>query len=72
MPHPLVWNYEPARIIKLLACHVVVEKVKYIRRNPVKRELLENPDDWECSSFHNYLSGADCGVEIESWRSRVP
>lgn len=41
-----------------------IEKVKYIHRNPVRRELVERPEDWVWSSFRNYLIG-------ESGRSRL-
>jgi len=27
--------------------------------------------DWKWSSFRHYATGEDCGVEIESWRSRT-
>jgi len=43
-----------------------VEKLRYIHRNPVKRGLVEKPEDWEWSSFRHYLSGEPGIVEIES------
>jgi putative transposase len=43
-----------------------IEKVKYIHRNPVRRELVERPEDWVWSSFRNYLTGEVGIVEIES------
>jgi len=47
------------------------EKLRYIHRNPVKRGLCANPEDWRWSSFRHYLTGEDCGVEIESeWTAR--
>src|SRR5947209_12867254 len=37
----------------------------------VKRELVEEPQDWPWSSFRHYLSGAEGVVEIESqWTAR--
>lgn len=48
-----------------------IEKLKYIHRNPVKRSLVKNPEDWKWSSFRHYASGVHCGVEIESWRNRT-
>ena len=48
-----------------------IEKLKYIHRNPVKRNLVIRPEDWKWSSYGHYLSGEDCGVEIECWRSRT-
>jgi len=52
-----------------------VEKLRYMHRNPVKRELVARPEDWPWSSFRHYALG-ECGtVEIESewverWRPR--
>jgi putative transposase len=36
-----------------------IEKLKYMHRNPVKRGLVERPEDWEWSSFRNYLTGEE-------------
>jgi putative transposase len=48
-----------------------VEKLRYIHRNPVKRGLVERPEDWLWSSFRHYATGADGTVEIEShWTAR--
>jgi len=48
-----------------------VEKLRYIHRNPVKRGLVERPEDWGWSSFRHYLSGDPGPVEIEShWTVR--
>jgi len=42
-----------------------------MHRNPVKRGLVEQPEDWGWSSFRHYLTGEDAGVEIESqWTAR--
>ena len=43
-----------------------VEKLRYIHRNPVKRGLVERPEDWLWSSFHHYLTGEEGVIEIES------
>jgi putative transposase len=43
-----------------------VEKLRYIHRNPVRRGLVERPEDWPWSSFRHYLTGVQCVVEIES------
>ena len=49
-----------------------VEKLKYMHRNPVKRGLVEKPEDWQWSSFRHYATGTEGTVEIEShwtaWR----
>ena len=49
----------------------LVEKLKYMHRNPVKRGLVASPEDWEWSSFRHYATGEDGAVEIEShWTAR--
>jgi len=42
-----------------------VEKLKYIHRNPVKRELVARPEDWRWSSFRQWSTGCEGRVEIE-------
>jgi REP-associated tyrosine transposase len=49
-----------------------VEKLRYIHRNPVKRGLVERPEDYRWSSFRHYASGETGVVEIESqWTARM-
>ncbi len=43
-----------------------VEKLGYMHGNPVKRGLVEKPEDWAWSSFRHYLTGVEGVVEIES------
>ena len=45
-----------------------MEKLKYIHRNPVRRKLVDKPEDWKWSNFRHYACGEDCGVEIQSFR----
>ena len=48
-----------------------IEKLRYIHRNPVKRGLVEKPEDWAWSSFRHYATGTEGTVEIESeWTGR--
>ena len=48
-----------------------IEKLRYIHRNPVKRGLVQDPEDWPWSSFRHYVSGVEGVVEIESqWTAR--
>ena len=48
-----------------------VEKLRYMHRNPVKRELVSRPEDWAWSSFRHYATGIEGTVEIESeWTAR--
>ena len=44
-----------------------VEKLRYMHRNPVKRGLVEKPDQWQWSSFRHYATGEIGTVEIESF-----
>ncbi len=44
-----------------------IEKTQYIHRNPVHRGLVENPEDWPWSSFRDYATGEERGVEVESY-----
>jgi putative transposase len=49
----------------------LMEKLRYIHRNPVKRGLCERPEDWQWSSFLHYATGIEGRVQIESeWVSR--
>ena len=43
-----------------------VEKLRYMHRNPVKRGLVEKPEQWQWSSFRHYANGQLGVVEIES------
>jgi len=48
-----------------------VEKLRYLHRNPVRRGLVERPEDWEWSSFRHHATGEEGVVEIESrWTAR--
>jgi putative transposase len=42
------------------------EVIQYIHRNPVKRGLVARPEDYPCSSYLHYSTGARRTVEIES------
>jgi putative transposase len=43
------------------------EVIRYIHRNPVKRGLVEKPEDWPWSSLRHYAMGIEGTVEIESF-----
>jgi putative transposase len=48
-----------------------VEKLRYMHRNPVRRGLVEKPEDWPWSSFLHYATGKAGTDEIESeWTAR--
>jgi hypothetical protein len=40
------------------------EKIKYMHRNPVKRGLVERPEQWPWSSFRAYLYGETGRVRV--------
>jgi REP-associated tyrosine transposase len=41
-----------------------IEKLRYIHRNPVERELVSSPEQWRWSSFRWYLYGETGPVRI--------
>jgi putative transposase len=44
-----------------------IEKLRYMHRNPVKRGLVEKPEQWVWSSFRHYSTGEVGTIEIESF-----
>jgi putative transposase len=45
--------------------------LNYIHYNPVKRGLVQKPDDWRWSSCQHHLTGVEGVVEVESeWTAR--
>ncbi len=45
-----------------------VEKVRYMHRNPVRRGLVESPEQWRWSSYRFYLFGEAGAVRMnEGW-----
>jgi putative transposase len=49
----------------------VREKRRYIHRNPVERGLAAAPEDWQWSSYRNWLTGEKGAVEVESeWTAK--
>ena len=45
-----------------------IEKLKYMHRNPVKRGLVEEPDQWKWSSFRCYAYGESRPVLVNEER----
>ena len=43
-----------------------IEKLKYMHRNPVARDLVKKPEDWPWSSFNHWATGSQGRIEIES------
>jgi len=54
-----------------------IEKLRYMHRNPVKRGLVESPEQWRWSSYRHYLLGETGPVRVNvgwgeiSFRDRV-
>jgi putative transposase len=44
--------------------HKRVEKLRYMHRNPVKRGLVTEPEQWRWSSFRDYLHGQTGKVRV--------
>jgi len=41
------------------------EKIKYMHRNPVRKELVQVPEDWKWSSFRYYLNGDTDPISVD-------
>ena len=48
-----------------------VEKLRYMHRNPVKRGLVFEPEQWAWSSYRSYALGEDGMVKINQWPKAV-
>jgi putative transposase len=48
-----------------------VEKLRYMHRNPVKRGLVEEPEDWRWSSYRFYLLGEPGPVRVNQGWGRI-
>jgi len=44
-----------------------VEKLRYMHRNPVKRGLVERPEDWHWSSYRAYAFSEEGSVKLNHW-----
>jgi putative transposase len=44
-----------------------IEKLRYMHRNPVKRGLVTEPEQWAWSSFRAYRYGETRGVQVNDW-----
>ena len=45
-----------------------IEKLRYMHRNPVKRGLVESPEQWRWSSFRHYAFAERGVVKVNDWR----
>jgi len=48
-----------------------VEKLRYMHRNPVKRGLVREPEQWRWSSYRSYALGEQGVVKINQWPKAV-
>ena len=50
-----------------------IEKLRYMHRNPVKRGLVERPDQWRWSSFRAYYFGEPglVRVNFQEWPVKI-
>ena len=50
-----------------------IEKLRYMHRNPVKRELVESPEQWAWSSFRAYAYGEKGVVRVnfQEWELKI-
>jgi putative transposase len=49
-----------------------IEKLQYIHRNPVARELVTRPEDWPWSSFLPYATHQPGHITIQTPNSTIP
>ncbi len=48
-----------------------IEKLRYMHRNPVKRALVHEPEQWVWSSYRSYAFGEKGMVPINQWPKAV-
>ncbi len=46
--------------------HRFVNQLRYVHRNPLRRQSCTRPEDWEWSSFRHYATGIEGVAETES------
>jgi putative transposase len=44
-----------------------IEKLRYMHQNPVKRGLVQEPEQWLWSSYRSYALGETGAVRINQW-----
>jgi len=47
---------------------IMLQKLKYLHNNPVKRGLVASPEHWLYSSAHEWLPGAVAAMRVDPWR----
>ncbi|MBS1514966.1 MAG: transposase [Bacteroidetes bacterium] len=61
-----VWQ-EGFHPIQISSQEMFNQKAEYIHYNPVRRGLVENPEDWKYSSASHYLKDKQCVIDIDSF-----
>jgi putative transposase len=49
----------------------LLHTTRYVHLNPVTDYLVDSPSDWEYSSYHEYVSSGEDGMEICRFRERI-
>ena len=47
---------------------MMLQKLEYLHKNPVKRALVASPEHWRYSSAHEWLEGAMPVLRVDPWR----
>jgi putative transposase len=45
-----------------------IEKLRYMHANPVKRGLVQEPEQWRWSSYRSYAFGEEGAVKLNQQR----
>ncbi|HYU48074.1 MAG TPA: transposase [Terriglobales bacterium] len=71
-PREPVWQ-KPFYDFNVWSARKPVEKLRYLRRNPVKRGLVERPEQWMWSSFRAYCYGetGPVRVKFQEWALEI-
>ncbi len=66
-PRGGLWQERP-RVLPIHSPSVLRAKVDYLHRNPLRKELAVNPEDWEHSSFRQVvLHASDAPFLCDDW-----
>ena len=51
----------------------MIDCLRYIHRNPLKRQLVTSPEAWRWSSYRHYFTGETCPVQLDAaWAQDEP
>lgn len=61
------WKERP-RVVPVYSGDILQTKIDYIHRNPMRRGLVENPEEWPYSSFRQIVLGEQGeGLVCDGW-----